>query len=659
MAQNEINADSTALQGVGLIVPPRDVRAVLEKTAAHVARRPALEARVKENFANDPKFSFFYPTDPYHAYYLKKIADAKSALENDVTSPKPTVNGTAPQEPQEIKKPDATKAPEQVTVVGVVTKAAEPSVSKLKAARVKAEASRREPREPPPDDLFTIPAANPTPTAFVMDVMKLTAQFVAKNGNDFQIALFNKEMRNSLFDFLKPMHPFFIIFQRLVDAYKAILDPPGGKDVVIANLKREAATRQCLMDKVWYLHDWERQKNEREHEAAQSASERLKAAQIDWQDFVVLETIDLDDDEEALPAPIANTKQLPRILAAAEQTRREMEKNRSGVDMDVDMEIEEEQEPVANVVVANVDSDIPQDRIRKGADALAATSAVTDESDVKVGQEATVQLPSGQTVPMSQAEASMRAELLDPSYKDERARALEKNRLQNLASNEEMARSLARLSKSRTEGEVYNRADLQKALSVKPKPSPSEADATLKKAVPSGPQLPAARRSSPNAAELPPPEKRARVEAAVDALVSKSGSNADGDRPHANGTEEELLLHPAENVENTPAGLVPAEEWLKRVGDSVPVRIKVPKHPNTDWRLQGQEIEMSAPLRSTVGKLKTVLTKYTKLPVNKQKLQCDHVGFLKDKMTLAFYNIGKGSTISLELKERGGRKKNN
>ncbi len=107
----------------------------------------------------------------------------------------------------------------------------------------------------------------------------------------------------------------------------------------------------------------------------------------------------------------------------------------------------------------------------------------------------------------------------------------------------------------------------------------------------------------------------------------------------------------------TPAGLMPEAEWLAKVGDSVQVIIKVPNHSNANWDLQGQEIEMKAPLRSTVGKLKKKLNGVIKVPVNKQKLQCAKGGFMKDKMTLAFYNIGERSVIHLELKERGGRKK--
>ncbi len=339
---------------------------------------------------------------------------------------------------------------------------------------------------------------------------------MAQNGAEFQTQVQNKEVRNPVFYFMKPTHPFFSTFQRLVDAYSVILRPPNGSEALIEKLRKDAATRGRLMERVWYMHDWEQQRNERAQVAAESAEERMHAAQIDWQDFTPLETIDLDDLEEALPAPIADARQLPRVLAAAEKARLELEKNRSGVDMDVDMEIDEGE----NVVVANVHADIPADRVRKAPIGSAGASELISGTNAqRPPKEAVVQLPSGQVVPASQAEAAVQAELFDPAFKEERARAMNRNRQQNLASDAEMVRSLARLSRARNEAEVYNRGDLQSGLAARPRTSAAEADAALARPVPTGPQLPDAKRlasaalsTTENAFETP--EKRARIAAA-------------------------------------------------------------------------------------------------------------------------------------------------
>merc|ERR1711871_987862 len=65
-----------------------------------------------------------------------------------------------------------------------------------------------QPKEPPPPDQFVV--EHPKMVAAVdVDVVKLTAQFVAKNGRPFLTGLQNRESRNAQFDFLKPTHPLF------------------------------------------------------------------------------------------------------------------------------------------------------------------------------------------------------------------------------------------------------------------------------------------------------------------------------------------------------------------------------------------------------------------------------------------------------------------
>jgi hypothetical protein len=55
-------------------------------------------------------------------------------------------------------------------------------------------------------------------------------------------------------------------------------------------------------------------------------------------DFVVLETIDLDETDRNFPAPIADPTQISRVLAAADAARQAWEKNRRDVDMDKEMD---------------------------------------------------------------------------------------------------------------------------------------------------------------------------------------------------------------------------------------------------------------------------------------------------------------------------------
>lgn len=52
--------------------------------------------------------------------------------------------------------------------------------------------------------------------------MKLTAQFVARNGRQFLTNLMNREQRNFQFDFLRPQHSLFQYFTKLLEQYTKV-----------------------------------------------------------------------------------------------------------------------------------------------------------------------------------------------------------------------------------------------------------------------------------------------------------------------------------------------------------------------------------------------------------------------------------------------------
>lgn len=77
------------------------------------------------------------------------------------------------------------------------------------------------PKEPPPE--FEFIADPPSISAFDLDVVKLTAQFVARNGRQFLTQLMQKEQRNYQFDFLRPQHSLFNYFTKLVEQYTKVI----------------------------------------------------------------------------------------------------------------------------------------------------------------------------------------------------------------------------------------------------------------------------------------------------------------------------------------------------------------------------------------------------------------------------------------------------
>ncbi|KAK1235676.1 SF3a splicing factor complex subunit, partial [Marasmius sp. AFHP31] len=80
-ANGHINGTSTpeaapSRFSTGLILPPPEIKSVIDKTATFIARSanpPQFEDKIREGQRSDPKFSFLNPADPYNAYYRHKL----------------------------------------------------------------------------------------------------------------------------------------------------------------------------------------------------------------------------------------------------------------------------------------------------------------------------------------------------------------------------------------------------------------------------------------------------------------------------------------------------------------------------------------------------------------------------------------------------------
>jgi splicing factor 3A subunit 1 len=123
------------------------------------------------------------------------------------------------------------------------------------------------PKDPPAD--FEFLADPPSISAFDLDVVKLTAQFVARNGRQFLTNLMNKEQRNYQFDFLRPQHSLFQYFTKLLEQYTKVLIPP--KDL-LKKLGEESQEERLVKEQTDYRVRWIRhveEKKRREEEEAE------------------------------------------------------------------------------------------------------------------------------------------------------------------------------------------------------------------------------------------------------------------------------------------------------------------------------------------------------------------------------------------------------
>ncbi|KAI9050463.1 hypothetical protein LZ554_005626 [Drepanopeziza brunnea f. sp. 'monogermtubi'] len=275
MAPSATNGDAiAALEEIkapqGVVLPPREIKAILEKTAGYVARNGnVFEDRIREKEKHNPKFSFLSPNDSYNAYYLWRLSEIKEGRGTAVAA------GRAGEAEAEIVKPQG-------------------------------------PPEPPE---FHFSARMPNISAQDLEVVRLTALFVAKNGRQFMTTISQRETGNYQFDFLRPNHTLHNFFQRLIDQYTTLLragglDGEGGKlqKERIKELEANVADKFHVLGRAKQRAEWFKFQDEQKAKKEEDAErEKTSYQQIDWHDFVVVETVVFTeaDDQAQLPPPTA------------------------------------------------------------------------------------------------------------------------------------------------------------------------------------------------------------------------------------------------------------------------------------------------------------------------------------------------------------------
>ncbi|KAG0188443.1 hypothetical protein DFQ28_004823 [Apophysomyces sp. BC1034] len=369
---------------VGIIYPPPDIRKFADKAAEHLAHKgPHLEEHIRENERHNPKFCFLNPNDPYHAYYQFKLKEAREG------------KTTATPKKQDVKDEQPEQQPEETF--------------KLK--------------EP---ESFEFSAPMPAMSAQDLDIMKLTAQFAARNGRQFISQLAQRESRNYQFDFLRPSHSLFPYFTELVKQYTKVLAPP--KDLK-DKLHKNIINKYRILDRVNERVEWvawvkaEQKKKEDEDE-----KEKLAYASIDWHDFIIVETIEFTDaDEQADLQPPVSLSELENMSLAQkrmasmpepvqEEKPGDMEMDIEDVDMEEEEEEEEEEVPVARPAVQQA----------KVPDTNTPIKIRTDYKPKIFGSSSKTNEPTqicprcGEAIPVSEMDEHMRIELLDPKWKEQK-----------------------------------------------------------------------------------------------------------------------------------------------------------------------------------------------------------------------------------------------
>jgi splicing factor 3A subunit 1 len=328
---------------------------------------------------------------------------------------------------------------------------------------------------------------------------------------------------------------------------------------------------------------------------------------------------------------------------------------------------------------------------------------------------------TGELVPVDQMAEHMRISLIDPKWKEQKEIMMGKLRGSTVASDEEIAKNVIRLARTRpdifgsTDEEVSTAvtAELESRKTAAAAPQPGLASHAVVQpgmravasmegqpagAARSGMQMPA-----PPGLQMPPAAGLPRPPAAVPPRpygvspypppmgmpmappgFTGAGALLPGPQPgmlgrpgaplpppgyappmppygmSAHGLPMPPLLptdEPDAKRPRTEEAVIPEEDFAEAHPDPVTIAITVPD-VDGEANLNGQTVSLEvASVMETVGDVKARLAAAIGVPASKQKLSSQTLGFLKDTSTLAAYNFGNGTVMIMGLKERGGRTK--
>ncbi|KAL5140561.1 putative splicing factor 3A subunit 1 [Glycine soja] len=756
---------ATHTRTIGIIHPPPDIRTIVDKTSQFVAKNgPEFEKRIIANNTGNVKFNFLNSSDPYHAYYQHRLSEFRAQNQS-----------SGQQQPADSAAvPESVPSDSNGVVVAAAAAAEKPDFS----AQFK---PVRKVLEPPEAEQYTVRLPEGI-TGEELDIIKLTAQFVARNGKSFLTGLTSREVNNPQFHFLKPTHSMFTFFTSLADAYSKVLMPPKG---LMEKLKNSVSDMTTVLERCVNRLEWDRsQEQARQKAEDEIEQERIQMAMIDWHDFVVVETIDFaDDEDQELPPPMTIEEVIRRSKVTAMEEEDIVE---PGKEVEMEMDEEEAQLVEEGMRAASLEDrdDRKQNEVRVTEDPEPPMRIVKNwkrpEERISAERDSTkfvVSPITGELIPISEMSEHMRISLIDPKYKEQKERMFAKIRETTLAADDEISRNIVGLARTRpdifgtTEEEVSNavKAEIEKINDEQPKQviwdghtgsigrtanqamsqnigNEDQNDASNNEARNFlGPAAPPPRPGMPSVRPLPPPPGLALNLPRVPVQYSAPHSGAlpmppprpmmpsirpapPPPMPMNTGQQSVMagqpppmhpsipmnnqgipippppgshfthvpvprpfvplsvpqsvmpMMHPPPLPQGVPPPLPPEEAppplpeepepKRQKLDDSAlipedqflaqhpgPVRISV-SVPNVDeGNLKGQVLEITVQsLSETVGSLKEKIAGEIQLPANKQKLS-GKPGFLKDNMSLAHYNVGGGETLTLSLRERGGRKR--
>jgi splicing factor 3A subunit 1 len=679
--------------GVGLILPPPDIRGVIDKTAQFVGKcGPEFEQRVLRE-QNHTKFAFLLPNNPYRAYYEAKVKEFKTGV---VEEAKPAV----PKEILEQKAKDEEKKRKK---------------EQLKTLTM-GESKKKRVVKPPPPDQYVV--SHPYIAPMDMDIIKLTAQFVARNGQKFLIGLTQRESRNPQFDFLKPTHALFGYFTSLVDAYTKCLMP--NKDEV-EKLKKCASSSMEVLDKAMQRYYWdEQEESQRRSKEEEEKHEKDQMQMIDWHEFVLVETIEFTQEDENIPlaAPIDVSTGAPQGApvpldqggagtvfqeAHIEKPKGIEEDEPEEAAVDLEKEEREKKEREQKEKEKEKEERDREEREKEERDRLEKEreeeemAAMPEEEPMEMEPE--IPMPSqdsemkvrkdyirhkkatagrmmqrcpitGQLIPAEEMSNHLKVLLLDPKWKHQKDALVERARKES-AFADDVEANLAGFVAKRPD--LFGSVDeqIREAAEAGAEAAARDAGADAgpahtmvpptQAALTSGPKPTAAALTAGGGGSAPglPAPLTAGPITGVSTINSRLPGAQNMPSIAAAATVDDEDEDDATANKPNPALLVPEGQWISKHPQPIQLLVQVNLGADATAASVPSAIPMELLVRTKVSDMKQQLvSKVSAAGVNigTMKLKVQSTGYiLKNERSLAFYNLAPGSVVELTKKQRGGQ----
>ena len=571
-------------------------KGIIMKVVTYLAKNPDKEARLVNEQGGNEKMAFLLPSSPYFAFYKQSLVQEKLKGEASVDSSQQTADTSAEkEEKKEVEKPA---------------------------------------------DFNWILPTNPLsiPT-YDFELISLVAQYVAKSGRGFQMGVWNRESRNPQYGFLAPHHPLHELYQHLVADYTRIIVKNAA--TLESHAVGASTSRQSILERITKRKDWK--VSEKEKEEAENGEEQLAvnvASAIDWNDAIIVDTITFNPAEDhLLPAPIEQGKLLSVYLATKQK---EEEAKQRSVESHANSSA-----PNASAPGQHVPSGFPSSNISASEPQTAADIQRSASSGPK---KMTAICPiCRMAFPVDEIDGHMKVEMSKGGNV-----GMSSNRPQSkpefapvVATGDDIAARLSKFAKRRTD--LFDDEAGERAAEAKRQEQ----------------------------------ERREREAAAAAAAVSHSYNRPNLDNfQHDAYAPSSSTYHQSSGHSSAPGSYPPNmgdfHSGKRAATDALPEDAPMAKkskvielltekefaeqNPNpisitVSMEDEGTSFEITMPIMTSVKSLKDSLAEKTSIPVNKQILKVEHLGFLKDKLTLAHYNLVAGTIISLSTKERGGKKK--